>query len=97
MGCKFSALVDTGSPITIFNIEQFKQIVGKEFVMKKQSEGRFVDFNRRPIQFVGRTKVDVQCGATKMNGAKVYLIEGEHKTIVGERLDSCFATEASAG
>ena len=54
-GNRFKTMIDTGSPVTIFALDEIKRILKKENLSVRQIlEGeRYMDFNRKPLQLLG--------------------------------------------
>ena len=52
-GNNFRAIIDTGSPVSIFAIDELRRIIGKRWVVVRDMiDGeRYVDFNRRPFRY----------------------------------------------
>ena len=54
-GNTFQVIIDTGSPVFIFAIDELKRIIGKHLVAVREmiDVERYVDFNRRPLPLQG--------------------------------------------
>ena len=70
-GKKFQAIIDTGSPVSIFAIDELERIIGKYWVVVREmiDDERYVDFNRRPLPLLGYMFVSIQVGKTRMSKA----------------------------
>ena len=74
-GKKFQAIIDTGSPVSIFAIDELERIIGKHWVVVREmiDDERYVDFNRRPLPLLGYMFVSIQVGKTRCEeGSKIY-------------------------
>ena len=63
-GKEFEAIFDTGSPVSIFAIDELKKIIGKHWVVVREmiDNERYVVFNRRPLPILEYMFVSVQVG-----------------------------------
>ena len=50
-GNRFKTMIDSGSPVTIFALDEIKQIMQKEKLQIKSE--RYVDFNGKPLNLLG--------------------------------------------
>ena len=84
-GQKFLAIIDTGSPVSIFVIDELERIIGKYWVVVREmiDDERYVDFNRRPLPLLVYMFVSIQVGKTKMSKASVLVANKGAKSIVG--------------
>ena len=87
-GKKFQAIIDTGSPVSIFAIDELERNIGKYWVVVREmiDDERYVDFNRRPLPLLGYMFVSIQVGKTgktKMSKARVLVAKKGAKSIVG--------------
>ena len=84
-GKKFQAIIDTGSPVSIFAIDELERIIGKYWVVVREmiDDERYVDFNRRPLPLLGYMFVSIQVGKTRMSKARVLVANKGAKSIVG--------------
>ena len=82
---KFQANIDTGSPVSIFAIDELERIIGKYWVVVREmiDDERYVDFNRRPLPLLGYMFVSIQVGKTRMSKARVLVAKKGAKSIVG--------------
>ena len=79
----FQALVDTGSPVSIFIVEELERIIGKHWVVRQMiDDERYVDFKKRPLPLLGKIFVSVQVGKTRMSKARV-LVAKKRREING--------------
>ena len=84
-GKEFKAIIDTGSPVSIFAIDELKKIFGKHWVVVREmiDNERYVDFNRRPLPKLGYMFVSVQVGKTRISKARVLVAKKGSKLIFG--------------
>ena len=84
-GNKFRAIIDTGSPVSIFAIDELRRIIGRRWVVVRDMiDGeRYVDFNRRPLPLLGYMFVSIQVGKTKMSKARVLVAKKRAISIIG--------------
>ena len=84
-GKKFQATIDTGSPVSIFAIDELERIVGKHWLVVREmiDDERSVDFNRRPLPLLGYMFVSIQVGKTRMSKARMLVAKKGAKSIVG--------------
>ena len=63
-GNKFKPMIDSGSPFTIFAIDETKQIMKRETLpVREMIEGeRYVDFNGKPLNLLGYKNCELQVG-----------------------------------
>ena len=57
-------MIDSGSLVTIFTIQELKKILGTStaFARPIPATERYVDFNKRSLNLIGFIHVDVQVG-----------------------------------
>ena len=86
-GKKFQAIIYTGSPVSIFAVDELERIIGKlkfwVVVREMMDDERYVDFNRRPLTLLGYMFGSIEVGKTKMSKARVLVAKKGAKTIVG--------------
>ena len=84
-GNNFRAIIDTGSPVSIFAIDKLRRIIGKRWVVVRDMiDGeRYVDFNRRPLPLLGYMFVSIQVEKTRMSKARVLVAKKGAKLIIG--------------
>ena len=81
----FKAIIDTGSPVSIFTKRDLKKTVGERKVVIREmiEDERYVDYNRKPLELLG-----YQCGRLEVAGvtvskARVLVALHSGKSIVG--------------
>ena len=65
-GNRFKIMIDTGSPVTIFALDEIKRIMKREKLPVRQMiEGeRYVDFNGKPLQLLGYVFWELQVNSS---------------------------------
>ena len=65
------AIVDNGSPVSIFAVDELERIIGKYWVVVREmiDDERYVEFNRRPLALLGYLFVSIQVGKAKEKSA----------------------------
>ena len=83
-GKKLNAIIDTGSPVSIFAVDELEKIIGEHWVVVRKmiDNERYVDFNRRPLPLLGNMFVSVQVGTTRMSKASELVAKKQSKSIV---------------
>ena len=83
-GNKFRAIIDTGSPVSIFAIDELRRIIGRRWVVVRDMiDGeRYVDINRCPLPLLGYMFVSIQVGKTRMSKARVLVAKKGAKSII---------------
>ena len=84
-GKKLQAIIFTGSPVSIFAVDELERIIGKYWVVVREmiDDERYVNFNRRPLPLLGYMFVSIQVGKTTMSKARVLVAKKGAKSIVG--------------
>ena len=84
-GKKMWLWIDSGSPVTIFSINDLKTTLGKANIQLQPSKEEFLDYNNNRINILGKVAVMMS-----LNGwaapAQVSLISGNHQSILGRDL-----------
>ena len=72
-GSRFKAMIDTGSPVTIFALDEIKRIMKREKLPVRQiiKGERYVDFNGKPLQLLGYVFCDLQVNDSYIKKAKL--------------------------
>ena len=80
----FHALIDTGSPMTIFTKAHAEKMFGKHVKMKPlDKEEKFVDNSRNKIEFFGAVIGQVESGAKKLDKVRALVAENGTRTVIG--------------
>ena len=84
-GKKMLLWIDSGSPVTIFSINDLKTTLGKANIQLQPSKEEFLDYNNNRINILGKVTVMMS-----LNGwaapAQVSVISGNHQSILGRDL-----------
>ena len=84
-GKKMWLWIDSGSPVTIFSINDLKVTLGKANIQLQPSKDEFLDYNNNRINILGKVTVMMS-----LNGwaapAQVSVISGNHQSILGRDL-----------
>ena len=65
-------MIDTGSPVTIFAIDEIKMMHRKDLQVRRMKEGeQYVDFNDESLNLLGNVLCQLQVGDKYMKNARV--------------------------
>ena len=100
-GNNFKAIIDTGSPVSIFPIDELQRIVEKRQVIVREmiDNERYIDSNKRPLPFLGYMIVSLRVNGIRVSKTRVRVARKGTKPIVGRdwltalRYKSVHATE----
>ena len=83
-GNRFKTMIDSGSPVTIFALDEIKQIMKREtFPVREMIEGeRYMDFNGKPLSLLGYVFCELQVGNQYIKKARILIGENETKYII---------------
>ena len=83
-GNKFKTMIDSGSPVTIFALEETKQIMKRETLsLREMKEGdRYVDFNGKPLNLLGYVFCEIQVGNQYVKKARILFAKKRTKSII---------------
>ena len=62
-GNRFNTMIDTGSPVTIYALDEIKKIMKRENLPVREmveSVSTYVDFNGKPLQLLGYVFCELQ-------------------------------------
>ena len=84
-GNKFKTMIDSGSPVTIFALDEIKQIMKRETLpVREMIEGeKYVDFNGKPSNLLGYVFCELQVGNQYIKKARILIAKKGTKSIVG--------------
>ena len=88
-GKKFKSMIDSGSPVTIFALDEIKHIMNRGTLpVREMIEGeRYVDFNRKPINLLGFVFCELQVGDQYVNkAARILVAKKGTNFIIGREL-----------
>ena len=69
----FKAIIDTGSPVSIFTKQDLQKIIGERKVIKGDviDNERYVDYNKRLLEFLGYQFVRLEVAGVTVSNARV--------------------------
>ena len=78
-------MVDSGSPVTIFAIDEIKQIMKRKtlFIRELPKDEEYVDFNKRKLQLLGHIFCHLEVGDGKLNKARILIADKGAKSLIG--------------
>ena len=81
----FKAIIDTGSPVSIFTKKDLQKIVGeRKVVIRDLIEGeRYVDYNKKPLNLLGYQFVRLEVAGVTVSKARDLVAPNSGKSIVG--------------
>ena len=84
-GNKFKTMIDSGTPVTIFALDEIKQIMKREaFTVCEMIEGeRYVDFNGKPLNLLGHVFCKLQVGNQYIKKARILIAKKGKNSIIG--------------
>ena len=84
-GFRFKTMIDTGSPVTIFAVDEIKRIMRRADLQVRPmvDEEKYVDFNGKPLKLLGYVFCQLQVGEKVMKKARVLVAREGMKSIVG--------------
>ena len=84
-GFRFKTMIDTGSPVTIFAVDEIKRIMRKADLQVRPmvDEEKYVDFNGQPLKLLGYVFCQLQVGEKVIKKARVLVAREGMKSIVG--------------
>ena len=84
-GNKFKTMIDSGSPVTIFALDEIKQIMKRETLpVREMIEGeKYVDFNGKPLNLLGYVFYELQVGNQYIKKTRILIAKKGTKSIIG--------------
>ena len=84
-GNYFKAIIDTGSPVSIFTKRDLTKIIGKRKVVIRDmiDNERYVDYNKKPLDLVGYQFVCLEVAGVTVSKARVLVAPNSGKSIIG--------------
>ena len=78
-------MVDSGSPVTIFAVDELKRIMKRETLQVRDliKEEKYVDFNGKPLNLLGYVFCELQVGDSYVKKARVLVARKDYKSIIG--------------
>ena len=84
-GNRFKTMIDTGSPGTIYALDEIKKIMKRENLPVRvmvESE-RYVDFNGKPLPLLGYVFCELQVNDSYLKKARILIAKKGTKSIIG--------------
>ena len=80
-GNKFKTMIDTGSPVTIFELDEIKQIMKREKLQVRPmiENGRYVDFNGKPVKLLGYVFCELQVNDSYTEKARILIAKNRNE------------------
>ena len=77
-------MVDSGSQLTIFAIDEIKQIMKRKtlFIRELPKDEEYVDFNKRKLQLLGYIFCHLYVGDSKLNTARILIANKGAKSLI---------------
>ena len=84
-GNYFKAIIDTGSPVSIFTKRDLQKIIGERKVVLRDmiDQERYVDYNKRPLELLGYQFVRLEVAGVTVSKARVLVAPNSGKSIIG--------------
>ena len=84
-GNEFQTMVDSGSPVTIFEIDDLKKIMKRKtlFIKELPSDEEYVDFNRKRLNLLGYIFCHLEVGESKLHKARILIAQKGAKALIG--------------
>ena len=80
----FHALIDTGSPITIFTKAHIENMFGKGYKLQPLGENeKYIDYSSNKIKFLGAIIGQVESGMRKLDKVRALIAENGAGTLIG--------------
>ena len=84
-GNNFQTMVDSGSPVTIFEIDELMKKMTRKtlFIRELPSDEEYVDFNRKKLDFLGYIFCHRDVGERKLHKARILIAQKTAKSLIG--------------
>ena len=84
-GIPFQTMVDSGSPVTIFAIDEIKEIMKRKtlFIRELPNDEEYVDFSKRKLQLLGYIFCQLEVGNSKLQKARILIANKRAKSLIG--------------
>ena len=80
----FHALIDTGSPVTIFTKAHVQKMFGKDYKLRPLDKNeKYIDFSSNRINFLGAMIGQVESGARNLDKVRALIAENWSRTVIG--------------
>ena len=78
------ALIDTGSPVTIFTKTHIQKMFGRDYKLRPlEKNEKYIDFSSNRINFLGAMIGQVESGARKLDKVRALIAENGTRTVIG--------------
>ena len=86
-GNKFKAMVDTGSPVTNFELDELKQIMKSEKLQVRRmiENERYVDFNGKPLKLMEYVFCELRVNDSYVKNTRIRIANIGTKLIIGRK------------
>ena len=80
----FSAMIDSGSPITIFTQADMRNLLKVDviFAIPMLKNEQYVDYNNKPLNLLGYTTVNVNVGKRTIKNARIVITKDGKRSLI---------------
>ena len=84
-GNRFKTMIDTGSPVTIYALDEKKKIMKTENLPVREmvKNERYVDFNGKPLHLLGYVFCELQVNDSYVKKSRILIAKEGTKSIIG--------------
>ena len=84
-GNAFQTMLDSGSPVTIFEIDELKKIMKRKtsFIRELPSDEEYVDINWKKLNLLGYIFCHLEFGESKLHKARISIAQKGAKSLIG--------------
>ena len=84
-GNRFKTMIDTGSPVTIYALDEIKKIMKRENLPIRElvETERYVDFNGKPLQLLGYVFCELMVNNSYIRRARILIAKKGTKSNIG--------------
>ena len=84
-GNPFKTMVDSGSSVTMFEIEEIKRIMKRKpfFINQLPEDEEYVDFKKKKLNSLGYVFCQLEVGDSKLQKARILVAERGAKSLIG--------------
>ena len=84
-GNRFKTMIGTGSPVTIYALDEMKKIMKRENLSVREmvENERYVDFNGKPLHMLGYVFCELQVNDSFVKKARILIAKKGTKSIIG--------------
>ena len=86
-GNRFKAMIDTGSPVTIFAVDDVKRMMKRNELQERAmiEDERYVDFSGRPLTLMGYVFCELQVNDSYVKKTRILIAKPGKKSIIGRK------------